>query len=107
MLSKHHQALVGHRCGLEKKLVLLKRIHAGELIDSDSAACFPEILLLTNAGCVRHGPASSPGLSFSTDQNPYGLLDLVLGIWGLASVCRAVVIDSLALNCTCLGSNVR
>jgi glutaredoxin len=38
-------------------------------------------------------------------QTPTGLLALVLGLSGMVSVYKAVVIDKLALNCACVGGN--
>jgi len=38
-------------------------------------------------------------------QTPSGLLALVLGISGMVSVYKAVVIEKLALNCACVGGN--
>jgi len=40
-------------------------------------------------------------------QTPTGLLGLALGISGMVSVYKAVVIDKLALNCACVGGNAK
>lgn len=47
------------------------------------------------------------GFLASQAQTPTGLLALVLGISGMVSVYKAVVIDKLALNCACVGGNSR
>jgi glutaredoxin len=60
------------------------------------ARCYPGLELLVALGFLARQA-----------QGATGLLALLLGVSGMVSVYKAVVIDKLALNCACVGGNSR
>ena len=58
------------------------------------ARCYPGLELLVALGFLARQA-----------QGATGLLALLLGVSGMVSVYKAVVIDKLALNCACVGGN--